>query len=774
MNRIAFIVSFVLLSQVLLAKSVPDSALSFTKNYTTPQKYVLADITVSGVKYYSTDQIINISGLSVGDTIAIPSDITSQAIKKLWENGLFSDVKLSVRKIEGQHIYLDIYLHERPRIMSYDIIGIKKGDKEDIQQALQIRRGMDYSDYFKNNAENSIKRFYFEKGYKNVEVNTIITPDSSIGNGIRVVFKIDRKARVRVAEIEFEGNIIEPSSKLRGAMKEIHRKRWYSFWQSTKYIESKLEEDKKHILDYYNERGYRDAKILSDSIWAINPKRIGLKVRIFEGKKYYIRNLNWVGNTRYPSEALNNIVRIEKGDVYDKVALEKYLHTEDNSVSTIYMDDGYLFFNVQPVEVAISDDSVDLEMRIYEGKQATISNILIEGNVKTNEHVIRREIWTRPGDLFSKTQIVRSIRDLAQMGHFDPEKLEPRLSPNPADETVDITYVVEEKPNDQIELSGGWGSGMFVGTIGLKLTNFSVKGIFDKEAWKPLPSGDNQTVTIRGQTNGSYYKALSLGFTEPWFGGKKPQSLSVSGYYTHQSNSSYFYDAGTSNMQVLGASVGLGQRLKWPDNYFTLYTSIDYQRYTLKDWTGQFIFTDGVANNFSVKILLGRNSTDQPIYPRKGSEIAIGLQFTPPYSLFNNKNYNDAGMTDQERYRWIEYHKWTFRTTWFGTVVGDMVLALKAQFGYLGHYNSSLGSSPFEGFDLGGDGMSGYNLYGIEMIGLRGYSNSSLTPYNNGAQMANVYDKFTVELRYPFILSPQSTIYGLAFLEAGNAWTSIK
>ncbi|MGL4364451.1 MAG: outer membrane protein assembly factor BamA [Bacteroidales bacterium] len=758
---------------MLFAQSVQDSSLTFAKNYVAPQKYILAEITVSGIKYYSTDQIISISGLNLGDTIAIPSDITAQAIKKLWANGLFSDVKLSVRKVEGKHIYLDIYLQERPRIVSYDIVGIKKGDKEDLQQILQIRRGADYSDYVQNNAENSIKRFYFEKGYKNVNVKTIVTPDSSMGNGIRVVFNIKRNSRVRVAEIEFEGNDEVSSSKLRGAMKEIHRKRWYSFWQSTKYIESKLEEDKKHILDYYNERGYRDAKILSDSLWVINAKRIGLQFKLYEGKKYYVRNINWAGNTRYPSEALNNILRMDKGDVYDKVALEKRLHTEDNSVSTLYMDDGYLFFNVQPIEIAIEKDSVDLEMRIYEGKQATISNIFIEGNTKTNEHVIRREIWTRPGDLFSKTQIIRSIRDLAQMGHFDPERLEPRLSPNPADETVDITYVVEEKPNDQIELSGGWGSGMFVGTIGLKLTNFSMKGIFDKNAWKPLPSGDNQTVTIRGQTNGSYYKAFSLGFTEPWFGGKKPQSLSISSYYTHQSNSSYFYDAGTSNMQVLGASVGLGRRLSWPDNYFTFYTALDYQRYILKDWTGRFIFTDGISNNFSLKFLFGRNSTDQPIYPRRGSEFSLGLQLTPPYSLLNGKNYKDPSMTDQEKYRWIEYHKWTFRTAWFGTIVGDMVLALKVQFGYLGFYNTDLGSSPFEGFDLGGDGMSGYNLYGIETIGLRGYSNSSLTPYNNGAQMANVYDKFTLELRYPFILSPQSTIYGLAFLEAGNAWTSI-
>ncbi len=743
-----------------------------SKDYAAPQKYVIGDVTVSGVKYHNSDNIIGISGLNIGDTITIPGDAVAQAGKKLWGNGMFSDVKFSATKTIGDKIYLDIYLQERPRILSYDIKGIKKGDKEDLQGALHIKRGTEYSEYFRQNAIGIIERFYFEKGYKNVEVDATVIPDTTIGNGVRVVFEVSKNERVKVAEIEFEGNKEVASSKLRGAMKEVHRKRWYKFWQSTKYIQNKLDEDRAHILEYYNEKGYRDAKILGDSVWVVNSKRVGIKFKLYEGKRYYVRNIEWVGNTKYPSEVLNNILRFDKGDVYDKVALEKRLLTEETSVSTLYMDEGYLFFHVEPIEVRIIGDSVDLEMRIYEGRQATINNIYIQGNNKTNEHIIRRELWTRPGDLFSKTQIIRSVRDLAQMGNFDPEKLEPKLSPNQADETVDITYVVEEKPNDQIELSGGWGAGMFVGTIGLKLNNFSMGRIFDKDAWKPLPSGDNQQLAIRGQTNGSYYKAISASFTEPWFGGKKPQSLSVSVYYTNQNNSSTFYSRSTQSMEVVGASVGLGQRLKWPDNYFTLYMGIDYQRYILNQWTG-FIVTDGTSNNLSFKVILGRNSTDQPIYPRRGSELTLGLQITPPYSLLNGKDYSN--MEQNEKYKWIEYHKWTFRTAWFGAILGDMVLALKAQFGYLGTYNSTIGASPFERFDLGGDGMSGYNLYGVETIGLRGYSNGDLTPYV-GTQKpgATVYDKFTVELRYPFVLSPQSTIYGLAFVEAGNAWMGLE
>lgn len=754
--------------------SIEDEMVDIPTSFNAPKKYVIADVSVAGVKYYNTDQIIAISGLLSGDTITIPSEANAMAMKKLWANGMFADVKLNAKKVEGDRIFLEIYLKERPRIVGYSIQGVKKGDQDDLKEKLSLRRGSEFSEFVQNRSVDLIKKFYIEKGFRNVEVKVGFTNDSVIANGIRLYFQVDKKNKMRVKEFEFTGNKKIKSSQLRGAQKKVQRQRWYTFWRSSKYIDKELDEDKNNILEFYQERGYRDARIIGDSVWDIDKKHVGILYKIYEGNQYYYRNLTWTGNTRYPSQMLTNILRVQKGDVYDRVTMEKRLLTEDNSVTTMYMDDGYLFFNVQPVEVKIEGDSVDLEMRIYEGKQATIDNIYIQGNTKTNEHVIRRELFTRPGDLFSKTHIVRSIRDLAQMGNFDPEKLDVKPVPNPANETVDLTYVVEEKPNDQIELSGGWGNGMFVGTVGLRLANFAVGRMFEKDAWTPLPTGDNQTLTLRGQTNGSYYKAVSASFTEPWLGGKKPISFTTSLYYTHQNNAYYAWQTGTMTMQVLGASVGIGQRLKWPDNYFTLYNSIDMQQYILDNWTGQFMFSDGVSNNLSTKIVLGRNSTDQPIYPRRGSEFSLGLQITPPYSLLNGKDYKDPNMKDSERYHWIEYHKWTFRTAWFTSVVGDLVLAFKGQFGYLGYFNKDLGYSPFEGFDVGGDGMSGYSLYGIEVVGLRGYENSSLTPTYNGARVANVYDKFALEIRFPFVLQPQSTIYGLVFLEAGNAWTHLK
>ncbi|MBC7125383.1 MAG: outer membrane protein assembly factor BamA, partial [Bacteroidales bacterium] len=463
-----------------------------------------------------------------------------------------------------------------------------------------------------------------------------------------------------------------------------------------------------------------------------------------------------------------------KGDVYDRSLLEKRLFTEENSISTLYMDDGYLFFHLEPVEVQIQNDSVDLEMRIYEGDQATVNRVIIAGNTKTNEHVIRREIWSKPGYLFSKSEITRTLRELGQMGHFDPEKLGIDPLPNQADGTVDLKYSVEEKANDQLEVSGGWGNKMFVGTIGIRFSNFSVRRIFDKDAWRPVPSGDSQSLAIRASTNGTYYKAFSLSFTEPWLGGRKPTNFSFSLYRTIQSGGvSYFYQTSDKYFRVSGASVGIGTRLKWPDDYFTIYNEVGIQNYKLSNWSGYFIFTDGQSNNLSYKVTLGRNSTDQMIYPRTGSNFSLSLQITPPYSLFNGKDYSKP-MTDSEKYKWIEYHKWTGRIQWYIPLVENLVLYTNFQMGVMGYFNSKLGHSPFEGFDLGGDGMSGYNLYGKETIGLRGYQNGSLTPYVRIGESlvgnAHLYDKYTVELRYPISLKPQAAIYLLTFLEAGNAW----
>jgi outer membrane protein insertion porin family len=748
-------------------------------NFTSPKKYIIADISVSGVKYHNTDQIIALSGMQRGDTISIPSEANANAMKKLWNNGMFSDVKLRAKRIEGNLIYLDIYLKERYRIVSYSFEGVKKGDRDDLASAIGLRRGMEYSEYIENKTIDLIKRFYIDKGYRNVSVAARYALDDVIQNGIRLTFEVDRGKRIRVKEFYFEGNHEVSDRQLRKAQKKVQRFRWYTFWRSSKYIEKELEEDQQSIIEYYQERGFRDAKIVGDSVWALNDKHLAVLYRIYEGRRYYYRSIAWSGNSRYPSDMLTAMLRVKKGDIYDKVTMEKRLITEETSISTMYMDDGYLFFNAQPVEVRVDGDSVDLEIRIYEGRQATINEIIIQGNTKTNEHVIRRELFTRPGDLFSKTHIIRSVRDLAQMGNFDPEKLDVKPMPNQRDETVDITYVVEEKPTDQLELSGGYGAGTFIGSIGMKFSNFSMGRVFEKDAWRPFPTGDNQTVSIRGQTNGSYYNSLSLSFSEPWLGGKKPISFTTSFYYVSQSNATSFYETANKHLRMLGMSVGVGRRLKFPDNYFTLYHSIDLQQYRMDDWTSSsgtpyFLIAKGISNNFSVKTVFGRNSTDQIIYPRRGSEFSIGLQITPPYSLFNKAKYDDPNLSDDDKYRWIEYHKWTLTTKWYAAVAGDLVFAYKMQFGYLGYFNEKLGYSPFEGFDLGGDGMGGsYNYTGTELIGLRGYENSSLTPYYKGQQVAHVFDKFSLEVRYPFVLSPASSIYGLVFFEAGNAWTHL-
>lgn len=753
-----------------------------TDGYATPSKYVVAEILVSGAKYYNTDQIINISELSVGDTITIPGDAIVKAMSKLWKNGLFADISLRQRKIEGDKIYLEIVVVERPRIISYSFEGIRKGDIDDLKEKLTVRRGSEVSDYLLRTSEGIIKKHFEGKGYASVNVKTIQRQDTTILNGVRLVFKIDRGKRVRVKLLEFEGNVNVKSSTLRKAMKKIHRIS-INFFQSTKYIQKDLEEDKLLILEKYQELGYRDAKILGDSIWFIKPNRVGVKIKVYEGQRYYFRNIEWVGNAKYPDAFLNAQLRVKKGDIYDKITLEKRLNTDENSISTLYMDEGHLFFQAIPVEVKIDKDSIDLEIRIHEGKPATINKINIIGNTKTNEHVIRREIWTKPGNLFSKSDIIRTVRELATMGHFDPEKITPTPQPNQADETVDITYTLEEKPNDQLELSGGWGQGLLVFSVGVKFTNFSAGRIFEKDAWRPVPSGDNQQLTIRAQSNGTYYTSASISFVEPWLGGKKPTSLSTSLFYTYQDNGTTFNYFGVANtgkatasMQVFGASVGIGQRLKWPDTYFTLYTGIDYQRYNLNNWN-YFAVTNGSINNLSARIIFGRNSTDQPIYPRKGSEFAVGLQITPPYSLMSkSQNYDETTPEGiKAKYSWIEYHKWTFTGKLFTSLVGDLVLATRVQTGILGYFNKNWGYSPFEGFVMGGDGMSGYNYYGADIIGLRGYKNNTLTPTNNnGVQMARAYVKYTLELRYPAILSPQSTIYGLVFFEAGNSWNELK
>lgn len=741
-------------------------------SYETPQKYHIKDIQVTGVQYLNPVVLISVSGISKGDSILLPGDAVTKAIKKLWSQGLFSNIKIFASKIEGKDVYLTINLQELPRIARVNFTGVRKGEAKDLKDKLKLRNGGQLTESILENSIRIIKKHFRAKGFLNVSVTPLQESDTVLANGVRLTFEVKKNNRVKIGEIEFEGNKAFSGPRLRRSLKKIHR-RDFNIFKSAKFIEANYQESKENLIAFYNENGYRDAKILKDSIYTINEKRIGIRFKLYEGPQYHIRNITWIGNTKLPGEALTAILGMKKGDVYDRSLLEKRLFIDENSISNLYMNDGYLFFNLDPVETRVANDSVDLEMRIYEGEQATINRVIIAGNTKTNEHVIRREIWSKPGYLFSRSDITRTIKELGQMGHFDPEKLDVQPIPNPAENTVDLKYVVAEKANDQLEVSGGWGNKMFVGTLGIRFSNFSIRRIFDKNAWRPVPSGDSQSLSLRASTNGTYYKAFSLSFNEPWLGGKKPTNLSVSLYRTMQSGGiRYFYEKSDKYFRVTGASVGIGTRLKWPDDYFTFYNEISIQNYDLNNWQGYFLFSDGQSNNLSYKATLSRNSTDQIIFPRTGSKLSVSLQITPPYSLLNGKDY--ATMTDSEKYRWIEYHKWTSRIQWYMTLVDNLVLYTNFQMGIMGYFNKDIGHSPFEGFDLGGDGMSGYNLYGKETIGLRGYQNGSLTPYTkvNGRFVGDghLYSKYTVELRYPISLKPQAAIYVLAFLEAGNAW----
>lgn len=744
-------------------------------SYDAPERLVIRDVTVSGVKYLDTDILVDMSGLRRGDTIVLPGMDITRAVKKLRAQNLFSDVRVLASRVGEGAVDLEIKLTEQPRVSEILYEGTRRSRREDLEEQMPLRLGQQATASTLAEAKAVIRRYYLDKGYLNVEVDVRKEVDTATRNAVRVIFDIDRGRRVRVQRVEFEGNEAFTDRRLRWKGFKETNQIWPNLFVNHKFIESKYRADLVHLIDFYNEHGYRDAKVLADSVYQISPKRAGVWVKVYEGPQYHIREIRWVGNTVFPSERLDKLLGLKKGDVYDQSLLEKRLFTDDNSISTLYMDDGYLFFNLEPVEVDVSSDSVTLEMRLREGPQATISTVDIRGNSRTSEKVIRRELRTNPGDLFSKTNAMRSLRELANLGYFNPEALSRgglKPIPNPQDGTVALVYTVEEARNDQLELSAGWGGGMFVGSIGVKFTNFSVQRLFERSAWNPIPSGDGQSLAIKGTTNGKQYRSINFSFSDPWLGGYKPHHFTLSFYHSVYDYSKYLWQPSDDYFKVTGGSVGLGIRLKWPDDYFTLYNEIAYQNYQLKNWKQDFLFKDGSANNLSYKIVFGRNSVDQLIYPRSGSNFYISCQFTPPYSLLNGKDYSDPAMQPRERYKWIEYHKWTARAQWYTRLVDDLVLYFNAQFGVLGRYQKSVGYSPFEGFDVGGDGLSNMNfIYGREAIGVRGYANGSLTPrLPSGVRMANVFDKFTAELRYPIVLSPQSSVYVLAFLEGGNAF----
>ena len=800
---------------VLAALYFPLSAQEgkgITVDYNNPKEYIVSGISVEGNKYVSSNKIIDFTGMVEGMKLTVPGDDVSSIIDRLWFSTYFEDATIAIDSIvpTRDSAYFKISVVERPRVSAWTYSGIKSGERKEIEERVNLRRGGVFSDYVAKTATDIILRYYKEKGFLLAKVDVQPQVDSMIKGAIRVNFAIDKGKKVKIKKITFSGDISLKEGKLVRSMKKTKDARLINFFSSKKFDEKEYPNDKKGLISAFNEAGYRDARIVKDTMYYIEPDRLQIDFTIDEGKKYYFRNITWTGNSVYSTDDLNNILMIRKGDVYDVVTMEHRLFgggkQNEYDVSKLYRDQGYLFFNVQPVELNIEGDSVDVEMRIVEGKPATLNNIIINGNDLTNERVVRRQVFTRPGYLFSQTDFERSIREIASMGLFDPEAIaDPAtgysIIPNQLTNTVDLVYNVTEKPSSQLELSGGWGGNTFVATVGVSFNNFSTRRFFDKSAWRPVPLGDAQNLAIRFQTNGTYYTSLSASFMEPWLFGKKPTSLSISAYYTRQTNS--YLALGMLNndefFEVYGFAAGIGNRLKWPDNYFVLYNQLSWQTYRLQNWPGSFIFDTGISHNLSYTISLSRNSTDQVIYPRQGSDFTLSLQLTPPYSLLRKKNkgvldadgnptraasWRDVDynlQSSRDRYRWIEYHKWSFKGAVYTKLVGDLVLMARAQFGYLGYYNRNWGYSPFEGYLVGGDGMSGYNTYGQEVISLRGYSNYSLTPMTmtqytsqGYAYSGNVYDKFTVELRYPVVLQPQSTIFALVFLEGGNCWSDIK
>ncbi len=783
-------------------------------DYMSPKKYILGGLTVSGIQYLDENALKMVSGLTVGMEIQVPGEEVTRAVENLWKQGLFEDIRISAINIAENQIFLNIELQERPRLSKYAIKGVKKSEADNLRDEIKIVRGDVVTDNLKIRATNQIKDYYTDKGFLNAEVNVVQLRDTSEVNSSILNIYVNKKKKVRIHNISFEGNKNLRDNKAKAVFKETKEKSHFTpftyldtlfvstvkaapsfdmgrivsvltnyatdnirlrIFKGSKFIEENYKDDKLLLAQKYNSLGYRDFHIVNDTVYPHDENSIQLDITVDEGRKYYFRNIDWVGNTKYDNDMLNSILKIKKGDVYNQEELDANLSFNPNGmdVSSLYMDDGYLFFSVTPVEVLVENDSIDLELQVREGKQATINDVSISGNSRTNDHVIIREVRTRPGDLFSRTNIIRTTRELSQLNYFNAETINPDVQPNPADGTVDISYGVEETSSDQVELSGGWGYGRIIGTIGVSFNNFSLRNMFNKKAWRPIPTGDGQKLSIRAQSYGLGYISFTASFTEPWLGGKRPNAFSVTYYHSLFSNGVSKDDATYRGLNINSLSFGLGRRLQWPDDFFTLYQNINLMRYSLDNYSGIFAFGDGNGdyNSISYGVTLSRNSVDAPIYPRRGSEVSVGLEVTPPYSLFNQKDYST--LDDMERYKWIEFHKWDLKASFYQKIVGNLVVMARLKYGFLGAYNKDIGITPFERYYLGGDGLSGYsNFDGRQIVGMRGYSNESLTPlyYYNENLGGTIYNKNTLELRYPLSLNPSATIYALTFLEAGNSW----
>ncbi len=755
-------------------------------DYSNPREYTIGGVTVVGAEFLNQDAIISMSGLKVGDKIKVPGDVITGAIKKLWKQGLVGDVNVSVAKIEGDKIYLQLTLKERARMSRYVFQGIRKGQASSISEKIKLIKGKILNDAVLKNTENKVKEYFTEKGFLNCKVKIIPRKeDTTYAKKMNYVYLdiiVDKGSKTKINSIEFTGAEALTANKLKKKMKKTKEKFLFRIFTPSKFVKKEYEADKEKIIAYYHKLGYRNVMIESDTVSPNADGTVNIKMNLFEGKKFYYRDIKWTGNYVYTDTILGRVLGVQKGDVYNKEELDKKLSFSPNStdVTSLYMDDGYLFFRIEPVETQVKDDSVDIEMRIFEGEQATINKIILKGNTRTSDHVVMREIRTQPGQKFSRADLIRTQRELSTLGYFNPEKIGINPIPNMADQTVDIVYDLEEKPSDQIELSGGWGGFQgFIGTVGLVFNNFSLRKVTKFREWRPLPQGDGQRLALRVQANGFGFQNYSLSFTEPWLGGKKPQSFTTSLSHAVLSNR-----ANGSSLQISTLSLSLGRRLQFPDDFFTMSNSLAFNIYQLDRYSGVFgTYNTGTSYNVNFNTTISRNSIDNPTYPRQGSSMTLSIALTPPWSLFSGKDYSREGITDVDRYRLVEYHKWMFDNSWFLKLAGNLVLHTRAHLGFLGTYNQALGVTPFERFSVGGSGIMVNNfLIGQDLIGLRGYADNSIKPpqpdgrggftYNRSGLGGVVYNKYVLELRYPVSLNPSATIFLLGFAEGGNNWGS--
>ncbi|HET8859917.1 BamA/OMP85 family outer membrane protein [Marivirga sp.] len=828
-KQILIIISILFCGNALIAQINPS--LDFSK----PRKYEVTEVVAEGLEYLDEGAVVSITGIRKGDRIDIPGDDISFAIKKMWRQGLFADITIKYEIVEEGKIKLILELVELPRLTQYSFEGIKKSKQTELSDELSLVKGRILTDASVKNAELNIIKYFKGKGFLNVEVTSRQKPDDVVSNGVELIFKIEKNNKIKIQDLYFVGNEAFGDRRLKSKLKNTNEKlrftifedvisrainskpkHWFqfftqqdsvslnraldylgehvnvNFFKSSKLVKEDFEEDKVSLIQFYNSKGYRDAEITYDSIFKVG-KNIAVEIGVYEGQKYYFRDINFTGNFTYNDEVLKTVLNIDKGDVYNLEKINRKLNYDPtgNDISSIYMDNGYLFFNVTPVEVNVEQDSIDLELRIYEGAQATINKVTISGNTRTNDHVVLRELRTIPGEKFSREKLIRTQRELSQLGYFNPETVSPSPVPNPSDGTVDINWDLEEISNDQIQLSGGWGGYIgFVGSLGVTFNNFSINNFFDFKNWDPLPVGDGQILSLQFQANGRQFQSYNFSFTEPWLGGKKPNALTIGGSYSYQGD---FEDWRNPRLGIAGSFkifrgfVSLARRLKWPDNYFTLANSLEYSRYTLNNsrrFGGQLGCTDCESNNFNFKTTIARNSVDNPIYPRSGSNISLSISLTPPYSLLTNRDYDN--LTFEQSINFLEYNKWMFDASFFNKVVGDLVINTRANFGIITSYGDEVGVGPFERFILGGSGLAGGQgfILGSDIIALRGYEDNSLRPIESVRSVekgdvttrqisgGTIYNKFVMELRYPISLNPSATIYVLGFGEAGNTWTS--